>query len=1473
MVDITWSWLNSITKKAKKQPLQMSDVKPTKVDLDTKRQATAFAAEYNKNPTKPILKHFLRVNRKNITGMCIGIPLITLSSALAPLCIRQFQSKLSPMNLFDCEDSVSASFDVMTKKTIIEGLQWIFSELYPYWIILGLGQILRSIADSICSINCVQLGVKISSALLDTLFNKMMLLSETTKNINAQGSLANILFSDTMKIQFFTKVFYCLFTVPLDLIVAIVYLACYIDPVALIGAAGIFICFPIIGICGGILQKSLSRMATLKDIRSQKIQEILNAVKVIKLFNTEQFQEKRIENARVQELFYVKRASFAFAGHLTTGFTSFVVMSMIAFGSLIGLDKFDITKSFTMIYLFTFIQVSIGFLPVCIMALQDGIISLNRIQAFLQLSQIDRSFIDVSQEFEKAVEIIDNHSFAYGLEDDEKISPNLDSSYFMKMDRFKEISANKIKLEQIFGKIIQAKQSINKLQQIKTNIDIGVAIENQEDVHYLIQNNKFDLTHKICVQACLQFNLPAITFFMNIKNYMDTYFEASKKDTPQQVLIKQYLHMCVIQYNLKQWELKDEVKTIKPVIKELNLSIKKGELIGIQGPVGSGKSSLFSCILGEMKAIDTIVEKREMHQIQFDYFEEEKVVKNAANVFIKLGGTIAYCPQNSPIFSSTIRENICFYKPYDQIKYNQIVDICCLLPDFAIFNAGDLTEVGGRGVTLSGGQRARISLARAIYNDADIYLLDDPLSAVDAHVGKRIWNEVIIGYLQQFGKTVLIASHQTHYFKDCNKIITIENGAITNTVENIEHVEQSQSHIVSESQSKYEKQQDDQSKKESGKLTKEEVLTGDGNIGASVYSKFIKAGKSGYFVIYAILLIIYQGVNQYANVLISHWATDKYGWNTNTTPITPPLDKVIEKAYQDFGESQYIKQKASMCYMNITYPNYVYSLPYSKKYYYVYIGLVAIIIITFLNHILSFFNFNISAAAKIYMDQLKAVMRTKLSFFDTTPQGRIINRLVKDTETVDFTFGRFFVLMMVQASIIMGMLITVSVLNWPCIIVILPCVVIYAILFSQFRSVTPQLKRLESNSRSNVFTLCQEVLDQLITIRAYNVQTNFRQQFREIGLLNINTQYYSTSTSKWMSFRMTLLGAIMAFLIVGVAMIIAPFSPSLAQYSGIIVTYGYSIQSLMVAVIEMITNTEQEMPAIERMLEYSLLENEETLHNEMIAKNNSIKKLKNNIGLDISNLVMKYRPELQPALKGVNVHINPKEHVAIVGRTGSGKSSLAITLFKLYQPELGNSIQLADDQISHLPLYDSRRKLAIIPQEPYLFSGTLRQQLCEFTRNKAEGLSTEGIERISDQKLWELLETVQLSDYIKNQPGGLDCVVVGNGDNFSAGQRQLVCVVRALLRDAEVVILDEATAYVDHETDQIIQKIVKEYLKDKIVLSIAHRLDTVLGMDKVLVMDAGKVAEFGTKQELMKIDGGIFRELATKANILIPEIE
>ncbi|CAL6103927.1 Xenobiotic-transporting_ATPase / Multidrug resistance-associated protein [Hexamita inflata] len=278
MLDITWSWLTPVIKKARKETLSVGDLKLTKIDLETKTLATKFVQEYNTNPKKSLLKHFLKVHKKNIGGMFVGIAFLVLASCLAPLCISSFQEYLSPLNFFDCDfTNYPSSLVILKQKTVQQGLEYVFSTLYPYWIIIGLSLSLISVGDSICGLNCVQFGIKITGALLDVLFNKMTVLSETTKNVNAQGSLANILFSDTMKIQAFTQQFYYIFSIPMNLIVAIVYLATYIDPVALIGAGGLLIFIPIIGTCAKIMQNSLSRMATLQDIRSQSQNQMQDA--------------------------------------------------------------------------------------------------------------------------------------------------------------------------------------------------------------------------------------------------------------------------------------------------------------------------------------------------------------------------------------------------------------------------------------------------------------------------------------------------------------------------------------------------------------------------------------------------------------------------------------------------------------------------------------------------------------------------------------------------------------------------------------------------------------------------------------------------------------------------------------------------------------------------------------------------------------------------------------------------------------------------------------------------------------------------------------------------------------------------------------------------------------------------------------------------------------------------------------------
>ena len=324
------------------------------------------------------------------------------------------------------------------------------------------------------------------------------------------------------------------------------------------------------------------------------------------------------------------------------------------------------------------------------------------------------------------------------------------------------------------------------------------------------------------------------------------------------------------------------------------------------------------------------------------------------------------------------------------------------------------------------------------------------------------------------------------------------------------------------------------------------------------------------------------------------------------------------------------------------------------------------------------------------------MLNTTLRFFDVTPQGRIINRLVKDAESIDFVFGRFLVISMARGTGIIGSIIVSCITSWPCIFIMLITLIVFAFLFSRFRAITPQLKRLESNTRSTVFSICQETLDQLISIRAYNVQNEFRTKFRQLAITNINTQWYSFGIPRWVAFRLQCLATVMQFLIAVIATIMSAISPAMAQYAPIIVINGYSICNIIVGFVEQFTNAESEMPSVERLVEYSNLK-PELAENEEVQKKNDAKPVEGNKGLQITNLVMRYRPELPTALKGVTVHIGPHEHVAVVGRTGSGKSSLAITLFKLYQPEGSFNIQVNDEQLSHMPLYDARRKLAIIP--------------------------------------------------------------------------------------------------------------------------------------------------------------------------------
>lgn len=348
---------------------------------------------------------------------------------------------------------------------------------------------------------------------------------------------------------------------------------------------------------------------------------------------------------------------------------------------------------------------------------------------------------------------------------------------------------------------------------------------------------------------------------------------------------------------------------------------------------------------------------------------------------------------------------------------------------------------------------------------------------------------------------------------------------------------------------------------------------------------------------------------------------------------------------------------------------------------------------------------------------------------------------------------------------------------------------------------------------------------------------------------------------RWLYFRLGLISAAFAFCAALIATIIAPMDTSVAQYTGIIVSYGFSISSMLMQFVITLVNMEGEMASVERLIEYQHLPTEESAGE---APEPGQGWPADDAEIRVEHLNFRYRPELELTLRDVSFTLRPREHVGIVGRTGAGKSSITVAMFRLAKPERGSEIVVDGVNVLSLELHRARGTFAIIPQEPFLFSGTLRQNLDPYAQAEAEGVSTAGLSRIPDREIWRALERVQMKEFVEKQPGQLDCRITANGDNLSAGQRQLVCVARAVLRRACCVILDEATAQVDRENDRLIQETIRTAFADVTVLSIAHRLDTIIDFDRILVMDRGRAAEFDTPANLLRRQDGIFADLVAQ---------
>ncbi|XP_047105893.1 ATP-binding cassette sub-family C member 4-like isoform X1 [Schistocerca piceifrons] len=855
----------------------------------------------------------------------------------------------------------------------------------------------------------------------------------------------------------------------------------------------------------------------------------------------------------------------------------------------------------------------------------------------------------------------------------------------------------------------------------------------------------------------------------------------------------------------------------------VSLRILPGQLCALVGAVGSGKSSVLQALLGELQPSEGRV---------------------------SLNGRVAYASQEPWVFAGTVRNNILLGRPYQHEWYRKVVRACALERDFQLLPRGDGTVVGQKGATLSGGQRARINLARAVYGDADIYLLDDPLSAVDTHVGKHLFEQCVCSLLSN--KTRILVTHQIQHLHAASNIIVLNEGKVEDQGTFKELTERSKSFSVLLSSA-----DEDESPGESGTPELQEY---EFRRLSRLSLSLSKRASS--------VSTMEEDIRRSSRLSISQKNTELFKLGMPGSPSPPDTDdEVLEEAVDSrvlWRSLWGYARSAGGCCLLLTVAAVIVAtqavtslcdywlsywtaaeeqrslghgeeVPSSTWFVSAYGAIVAFVILLSTARALGFAAMCMRASRRLHNWMFERVLRSPIRFFDTNPAGRILNRFSKDIGAIDELLP-FPTLDMIQIFLCMFGIIILVLISQYIVIVPLAVVSVFFIWLSvMFISTGRNVKQLEGIRRSPVFSHLSDTLNGLATVRSARVQEMVKHEFDAHQDRHTSAWFLYVCSGTALGLWLDLLSVVYVTLVTFSFLVIN--SDSVAGSNvGLAVSQSLLLTGMLQYGVLQLNEMVSQATSIERVLEYTRLPPEPALESEGGKKPPNEWPSKGEIVFkDVS---LRYGEIAPPVLKAVNFIIAPTHKVGIVGRTGAGKSSLIAALFRLTPVEGAVVIDGIDS--STIGLHDLRRRISIIPQEPVLFSASMRFNLDPF-------------QEFDDAKLWDALEEVEL----KQAVGSLDAQVTEGGGNLSVGQRQLVCLARAILRNNKVLVLDEATANVDTETDTLIQKTIRRKFKECTVLTIAHRLNTIMDSDRVLVMDAGQVAEYGTPHELLQRSEGI----------------
>ncbi|KAG5889084.1 hypothetical protein JTB14_004928 [Gonioctena quinquepunctata] len=836
-------------------------------------------------------------------------------------------------------------------------------------------------------------------------------------------------------------------------------------------------------------------------------------------------------------------------------------------------------------------------------------------------------------------------------------------------------------------------------------------------------------------------------------------------------------------------------------LEDITMNATSGDLVAIVGSVGSGKTTLLHLIL-------------------------EELIPETGMVTVQ--GVVSYASQEAWLFGGSVRQNIIFGLEFEQKKYDEVIRVCALERDFTLFPHGDRTLVGERGITLSGGQRARVNLARAIYKEADIYLLDDPLSAVDTHVGKQLFDQCISGYLRN--KCVILVTHQLQYLKNVKTIYLLDHGRVQ-VSGSYEAIRKSDTKFYKmlasldeEGDEKLtdEKRGEDETSEDNEQQVLQREEKGKGSISWHVYGSYMRASGSFWKVFFLSLgFLISQAMDSGADYFVTLWVNVKQWqsrkYNTEIGNDTKPLTSA-EMFYGEWFLTPMYTGNETLIYYSI---------------------LVVLTVVIIFSRSVLFYRWCLTASTTLHNKMFDNIVYSPMRFFNINPSGRILNRFSKDIGTLDESLPMT-LLDTIQIGLnVLAICIVIGSLSlW----ILIPTVLI-GFLFYWYRIVflktSRDVKRVESVARSPIFTHLAASLQGLTTIRAFGAQKILRKEFDNYQNLHSAAFYMYLSVTKTFGFWLDLHCVIYIALVL-VALLFVK-SETFGGNVGLALTQAMALTGMFQFGMRQWSELENQMTSVERVQEYADLEHEKEGDVKEPPKD-----WPQNGNVEFRNLYLQYSPDHPHVLRDLSFTITKQEKVGIVGRTGAGKSSLIQALFRL--AEIQGGIFIDDIDTKTVELQKLRSKISIIPQEPVLFSGTLRRNLDPF-------------DEYDDKQLWNALDEVELKAAVSDLRLGLDSKMAEGGSNFSVGQRQLFCLARAILRNNKILVLDEATANVDPHTDELIQKTIRKKFDKCTVLTIAHRLHTIMDSDKVLVMDSGQKVEFDHPHILLQNENGIFYSL------------